>query len=286
MNGSSRRRATPAQLQRLTVALRAASRMARAVGLGQREQLLQLRRQLRRVPGLEAREMAQVRRVLLLEPVGDLGQAGVAGDERRRARGGRLRRDHPERLREDRRDDGRVGEREQVDEVAVLERAGEERSRAGRRLERLAVVAEADDHGAGVDLLQRLEQDVDALVVEELPEVDDRRLVAGEERGEPLGVALVRQPLVRVAGVRRILRAPPRAGRPAPRRAGAGATRRRRRRAAPRGHARRGRPRPPAPPGCGRSRRRPPRPARARPDPTRTAPRCRAASTRARSRAP
>ena len=75
--------------------------------------------------------------------------------------------------------------------------------RGGRQaLELLAVVAEADDHGARVELAQRLEQQVDALVVEQLPEVDDRRLVVGEELGEPLGVAVVRQALVAV--VRRV----------------------------------------------------------------------------------
>ena len=75
---------------------------------------------------------------------------------------------------------------------------------AGERLELGPVVAEADDHGAGVDLPQRLEQHMDALVVEELAEIDDGRLVAGQERGEPLGVPLVRQALVRVAGIRRV----------------------------------------------------------------------------------
>ena len=75
---------------------------------------------------LERGEVAQVRRVLLLEAGGDLGETGVARDERRRAGGGGLGRDHPERLREDRRDDRRVGEREQVDEVTVLERPREE----------------------------------------------------------------------------------------------------------------------------------------------------------------
>ena len=91
-----------------------------------------------------------------------------------------------------------------MDEVAVLERAGEERPRAGERLELGPVVAEADDHGAGVDLPQRLEQHMDALVVEELAEIDDGRLVAGQERGEPLRVPLVRQALVCVAGIRRV----------------------------------------------------------------------------------
>ena len=71
-------------------------------------------------------------RILLLQPFGDLGQARVARDERRRAGGGGLGGDHPERLGEDRRDDRRVREREQVDEVPVLERAGEERAAARR----------------------------------------------------------------------------------------------------------------------------------------------------------
>ena len=256
---SSRRREHPPSSSGSTVAFRAAAADDPPVGLRQGEQLRQLRRQLGRVAGLEAREVAQMRRVLLLETIGDLGQAGVAGDERRRARGGGLRRDHPECLREDRRDDRGVGEREQVDEVAVLERAGEERARAGRLLQRLPVVAEADDHGARVDLLQRLEQDVDALVEEQLPEVDDGRLVAGEEGGEAFGVALVRQPLVRAAGVRRI--APRLLEEPGQRlvRAAADATRRRRLLAAPRARGRRARRRPRAPPGCAPSRRRSPR---------------------------
>ncbi len=45
---------------------------------------------------------------------------------------------------------------------------------------------------------------MDALVVEQLPEVDDGRLVALEEGGQALGVALVGEPLVRVAGVGRV----------------------------------------------------------------------------------
>ena len=89
--------------------------------------------------------------------------------------------------------------------MAVLERAREERARRRARLELLAVVAEADDDRASVDPPQRVEEDVDALVVEQLPEVEDGRLVARRTSGEPLGVALVGQPLVRVAGVRRIV---------------------------------------------------------------------------------
>ena len=46
---------------------------------------------------------------------------------------------------------------------------------------------------------------MNALVVEELPEVDDRRWpVAGEERGQALGISFVRDPLVRIFGIRRI----------------------------------------------------------------------------------
>ncbi len=80
------------------------------------------------------------------------------------------------------------------------------RSAAGVRecLELLAIVAEADDHGTGVEPLESLEQDVNALVQQELPEVDHRRPLAREERGESLGVALIRKTLVRAPGIRRI----------------------------------------------------------------------------------
>src|SRR5918994_3721321 len=99
-----------------------------------------------------------------------------------------------------------------MDEVPVLERAGEERPRWRSSLELLAVVAEADDHGAGVEALERLEEDVDALVVEELAEVDDGRLVVGEELFEAFGVALVGLPLLRVPRVRRGRPRPPPGG--------------------------------------------------------------------------
>ncbi len=85
----------------------------------------------------ERDEPAAVRRILERDSRRDLRQARVVGDDRRHARGGGLRGDHPERLGEDRRDDGDVDERQQVREVAVLERAGEERPRRRRRLERL-----------------------------------------------------------------------------------------------------------------------------------------------------
>ena len=99
-----------------------------------------------------------------------------------------------------------IGERQQVDEVAVLQRAGEEHVEAlGPRLELGAVVAEADDHRARVEAAQRLEQHVHALVLHELAEVDDGVPVAGEERGEAVGVGVVGQALLRVAGVRRVV---------------------------------------------------------------------------------
>ena len=129
----------------------------------------------------------------------------MPSDERRTAGGRGLRGHHAERLGEDRRHDAGAGERQQVHEVAVLQRAREQRARAGcLRLELGAVVAEADDHGARVDALERLEQDVDALVVEELAEVDDGRLVRREEPGKPFGIPLVRQSLLRVARIRRV----------------------------------------------------------------------------------
>src|SRR5919197_895246 len=123
------------------------------------EQLVQLRRELPRVARLEAREVPVRLRVFRLESFRDLGQPRVARDERRRSSGSRLGGDHAERLREDGRDDGDVGERQQVHEVAVLERTGEQRPRRSRPLELVAVVAEPDDDGARVDLPQRLKQD-------------------------------------------------------------------------------------------------------------------------------
>ena len=133
----------------------------------------------------------------------------MPGDERRTAAGGGLGGHHAEGLGKDRRHDRGVGERQEMDEMPVLERPGEEhpvaRKRRGEPLELGPVVAEADDHRARVERGERLEQELDALVLDQLAEVDDRRPVAGEERREPLGVALVGQPLVRRSRVRRIL---------------------------------------------------------------------------------
>ena len=75
-----------------------------------------------------------------------------------------------------------VGERNQVHEVPVLERAGEERPRRRDPLELAPVVAEPDDDDARVHPAHRLEQHVDALVVEELPEVEDVGASPGRTR--------------------------------------------------------------------------------------------------------
>ena len=91
-----------------------------------------------------------------------------------------------------------------MDEVAVLERTREERPRRGELLETLPVVPEPDDERTRLDPAHGLEQQVDALVVEELAEVEDGRPLVLEEAGQPVGVALVGQPLVGVARVGRI----------------------------------------------------------------------------------
>src|SRR5262245_907294 len=168
------------------------------------QQVVELARQVDRVAGLEAREAAEVGRIGLLQPGGDLLEPGVPGDDRRTARGGGLGGDHPERLGEDRRHDDGVGEGDQVDEVAMPERPGEQRPRRRDALELASVVPEADDDGPRVDSVQRLEQHVDALVVEQLPEVEDDRPVASQELREAPLVALVRQALLAVTRVRRV----------------------------------------------------------------------------------
>ncbi len=126
-------------------------------------------------------------------------------DDRRDAGRRRFCGDHAERLRKDRRHDRHVAERQQVDEVAVLECAREERSLGRHRLELAPVIAEADDHSSSVDAVQRLEQDVNALVLDQLADVDDAGIVVGEERHEASEVALVGKPVVAVTGVRRVV---------------------------------------------------------------------------------
>ena len=129
----------------------------------------------------------------------------MVGDDRRAARRGRLGRDHAERLGKDRRHDSDVREGEEVHEVPVLERSREEDIEAGgARLQLGAVVTEADDHGARIQAAQRLEQDMHALVLDELPVVDDRGPLAGKKPAQAQRIPLVRKSLVHVPGVRRI----------------------------------------------------------------------------------
>src|SRR5205823_11744783 len=152
----------------------------------------------------EREERGRLRPDLLAEAGRHLGKAGVRRDDRQHAGRRRLGGDHPERLGEDRGHDGDVAERQQVPEVAVLERPGEERADRSERLELLAEVAEADDDGARVETRDRLEHDLDTLVLDQLPEVDDGGPLGGEETGEACGVALVGKPLLAVAGIRRV----------------------------------------------------------------------------------
>src|SRR5918996_2898313 len=157
------------------------------------EERAELRGEVVHVPAREGGELAVLRRVLLLDPGGDLGEARVARDERRRAARRRLGRHHAESLREDGRGHAYVGERPQVRQVAVLERAREEDGAPrGRGLERGALRPEADDDRPGVHALQRREQEVDALLAAQLPSEDDRRALARQEALEPLGVPGIR----------------------------------------------------------------------------------------------
>src|SRR5581483_10149478 len=77
----------------------------------------------------------------------------------------------------------------------------EERSGRRRRLERPTVVTEADDDGAGVDAVERLEEHLHAFVLDQLAEVDDGRLVTGEELREARRIAGIGMALVAVVGV-------------------------------------------------------------------------------------
>src|SRR5213596_275524 len=86
----------------------------------------------------------------------------------------------------------------------MLEWPCEQRSRGRDPFQLAAVVAEADDQAARPRLAERLEQDVDALVVEQLAEVENGRLFAFEPGRKPPGVALVGKALLLVAGIRRI----------------------------------------------------------------------------------
>ena len=115
--------------------------------------------------------------------------------------------DHPEGLGEHRGHDARVREGEQVPQVPVLERPREEHpdvERPRQRLERRPLGAEPHDHGPRVQPVDGLEQDVDALLLDQLAEVDDGRRVAVEERREPAGIPFVRPALLAIPGVRRV----------------------------------------------------------------------------------
>ena len=208
----------------------------------------------------------------------------MIGDDRRAAGGGRLGRDHPERLGKDRRHDGDIREREEMYEVPVFERSGEEDVETGRpRLQLGTVVPEADDHGARIQTAQRLEQDLDALVLDELAVVDDGRPVSGEKRAQ----ARSSRPEVARWRSRRWASSCDSATSSASASASARvATAPRRRRVGSRGRdppSRRPRGRRC---GCAPSRRRSPRRPQAPRLPTPTAPRSRASSTPAPSRVP
>ena len=86
----------------------------------------------------------------------------------------------------------------------MLQRPRGEDVRPGRPLERVPLRAEADDDGARVDVGQRLEQEVDPLLLRELADVDHGRRVARQELGEALGVPVVWEALGRPARVRRV----------------------------------------------------------------------------------
>ena len=128
----------------------------------------------------------------------------MTGNERRNSGRGGLRGDHPEGFGKDRRRYGDLGERQQVDQVTVLERAREEHVHSGHALQLCPVVAEAHHDRLRVQALEHLEQQVYALVLEQLAHVDDRRARLREEGPEALGVARIGQALVGAAGVGRI----------------------------------------------------------------------------------
>ena len=97
--------------------------------------------------------------------------------------------------------------------MAVLERPGEEHPAGsellGEPLELAAVVAEADDHRARVERAERLEQQLDALVLDQLAEVDDGRAWAGaRKRASRSAFPSSGRRGPGVAGVRRIARLP------------------------------------------------------------------------------
>src|SRR5947209_19650285 len=137
------------------------------LGVRQGEELAQALAERVRIAGRERGEVRKLRRILGADAGRDLGQAGVRGDHRRKSRSCGLGRDHAEGLREDRRHDGDVAQRKEMNEVPVLERAGEDGSRRRDGLELGAVVAEADDDGPGAKPSHRLEENLDAFVLDQ-----------------------------------------------------------------------------------------------------------------------
>ena len=111
----------------------------------------------------EARQVGEPGQVAVAQARGDLGEPAVVATTGGQPAAAASAATMPNAW-EDGGDDGSVREREEVNEMPVLERAREERVAAlGQALELLAVVAEADDHRAGVQAVQRLEQQLDSL---------------------------------------------------------------------------------------------------------------------------
>ena len=117
--------------------------------------------------------------------------------------------DHPERLREDRRYDTGVREGQQVPEVAMLERPGEERldpTVGGMPFERRSLRAEPHDDKACLDSGESVDENVNSLLLDQLAEVHDDRLEGLEKGLETRGIAIVGEAFLGVAGVRCIAR--------------------------------------------------------------------------------
>ena len=104
---------------------------------GQRQKVVELLLELHRVALRERGELAVPLAVGGLEPLGNLRQPRVTGDDGRASGGRCLGGDHPERLGEDRGHDDGIGERDQVDEMAVLELSREQRAGRSQLLEAL-----------------------------------------------------------------------------------------------------------------------------------------------------
>src|SRR4029079_14589915 len=123
----------------------------------QRQDCIELRGEVRGGPGLERGKRPMLLRVGLLKPLGDLGEPGVSGDERRRPARRCLCGNHDEGLREDGRGHAYVREGPEVAEVAVLEGTGEENAFPCAPLEGVASGPEPDDDGARIHVLERFQ---------------------------------------------------------------------------------------------------------------------------------